>query len=116
MEDIIHEIYTVGPSFKQAMAWMLCILPVLLHAACVSNAGCWQDLVDHCLSCREVSNFLWPFKLSSPKGGFINKRRTLDPPRKSYLALRHMLDEVTAFVKLGEAIGATARTITTIQK
>ncbi|CAE7698685.1 RPL7D, partial [Symbiodinium microadriaticum] len=31
MEDIIHEIYTVGPSFKQA------------------------------------SNFLWPFKLSSPK-------------------------------------------------
>jgi len=38
MEDIIHEIYTVGPSFKQA------------------------------------SNFLWPFKLSSPKGGFINKR------------------------------------------
>ncbi|CAK8990474.1 unnamed protein product [Durusdinium trenchii] len=38
MEDIIHEIYTVGPSFKQ------------------------------------VSNFLWPFKLSSPKGGFINKR------------------------------------------
>ncbi|CAJ1407781.1 unnamed protein product [Effrenium voratum] len=38
MEDIIHEIYTVGPNFKQ------------------------------------VSNFLWPFKLSSPKGGFINKR------------------------------------------
>eukprot|EP00913_Durusdinium_trenchii_P030670 g28724.t1 len=38
MEDIIHEIYTVGPNFKQ------------------------------------VSNFLWPFKLSSPKGGFVNKR------------------------------------------
>mmetsp|Transcript_48790 Transcript_48790/g.91405 ORF Transcript_48790/g.91405 Transcript_48790/m.91405 type:complete len:255 (+) Transcript_48790:73-837(+) len=38
MEDIIHEIYTVGPNFKQ------------------------------------VSNFLWPFKLCSPKGGFINKR------------------------------------------
>ncbi|UQC77521.1 60S ribosomal protein L7 [Colletotrichum lupini] len=34
MEDLIHEIYTVGPNFKQA------------------------------------SNFLWPFKLSNPTGGF----------------------------------------------
>jgi len=34
IEDLIHEIYTVGPNFKQA------------------------------------SNFLWPFKLSSPTGGF----------------------------------------------
>ncbi len=34
VEDIIHEIYTVGPHFK------------------------------------EVNNFLWPFKLSSPLGGF----------------------------------------------
>ena len=34
MEDLVHEIYTVGEHFKQA------------------------------------SNFLWPFKLSSPKGGF----------------------------------------------
>ena len=34
MEDLIHEIYTVGPNFKQA------------------------------------SNFLWPFKLNSPTGGF----------------------------------------------
>jgi large subunit ribosomal protein L7e len=38
MEDLIHEIYTVGPHFKQA------------------------------------SNFLWPFKLSSPKSGFTCKR------------------------------------------
>merc|ERR1712039_93929 len=38
VEDLIHEIYTVGPHFKQA------------------------------------SNFLWPFKLSSPSGGFVNKR------------------------------------------
>jgi len=38
MEDLIHEIYTVGPHFKQC------------------------------------SNFLWPFKLSSPKGGFVCKR------------------------------------------
>jgi large subunit ribosomal protein L7e len=34
MEDLIHEIITVGPNFKQA------------------------------------SNFLWPFKLSNPNGGF----------------------------------------------
>jgi len=38
VEDVIHEIYTIGPNFKQ------------------------------------VSNFLWPFKLSSPNGGFVNKR------------------------------------------
>jgi len=38
MEDLIHEIYTVGPHFKEA------------------------------------SNFLWPFKLSSPLGGFTKKR------------------------------------------
>jgi len=37
-EDIIHEIYTVGPNFKQ------------------------------------VTNFLWPFKLSAPRGGFKCKR------------------------------------------
>ncbi|KAI2630557.1 ribosomal protein L30, ferredoxin-like fold domain-containing protein [Xylaria nigripes] len=34
MEDLVHEIHTVGPNFKQA------------------------------------SNFLWPFKLSNPNGGF----------------------------------------------
>lgn len=34
MEDLVHEIYTVGPNFKQA------------------------------------ANFLWPFKLSNPTGGF----------------------------------------------
>jgi large subunit ribosomal protein L7e len=33
---LIHEIYTVGPNFKQA------------------------------------NNFLWPFKLNTPKGGFKN--------------------------------------------
>jgi len=38
MEDMVHEIYTVGPHFKQ------------------------------------VSNFLWPFKLSAPRGGFKCKR------------------------------------------
>ncbi|KAF2097931.1 putative 60S ribosomal protein L7 [Rhizodiscina lignyota] len=38
MEDLIHEIYTVGPNFKQA------------------------------------SNFLWPFKLSNPNGGFRTRK------------------------------------------
>lgn len=37
MEDIIHEIFTVGPKFKS------------------------------------VNKFLWPFKLSSPKGGYNKK-------------------------------------------
>jgi large subunit ribosomal protein L7e len=38
VEDLIHEIHTVGPHFKEA------------------------------------NNFLWPFKLSSPKKGFAEKR------------------------------------------
>jgi len=38
IEDLIHEIYTVGPNFKQA------------------------------------SNFLWPFKLSNPNGGFHKRK------------------------------------------
>jgi len=38
VEDLVHEIYTAGPAFKQA------------------------------------NNFLWPFKLSSPKGGIDKKR------------------------------------------
>ena len=39
VEDLIHELVTVGPNFKYA------------------------------------SNFLWPFKLSSPSGGYNQKRR-----------------------------------------
>ncbi|PLB40503.1 60S ribosomal protein uL30 [Aspergillus candidus] len=38
MEDLIHELYTVGPNFKQ------------------------------------VNNFLWPFKLSNPNGGFKTRK------------------------------------------
>ncbi len=38
IEDVIHEIYTVGPHFKEA------------------------------------ANFLWPVKLSSPRGGFRGKK------------------------------------------
>eukprot|EP00499_Haloplacidia_sp_CaronLabIsolate_P010556 CAMPEP_0196778346 /NCGR_PEP_ID=MMETSP1104-20130614/5737_1 /TAXON_ID=33652 /ORGANISM="Cafeteria sp., Strain Caron Lab Isolate" /LENGTH=307 /DNA_ID=CAMNT_0042148515 /DNA_START=356 /DNA_END=1279 /DNA_ORIENTATION=- len=37
IEDLVHEIYTVGPHFKEA------------------------------------NNFLWPFKLTSPRGGFTKK-------------------------------------------
>jgi len=37
VEDMIHQIYTVGDNFKQ------------------------------------VTNFLWPFKLSNPRGGFVKK-------------------------------------------
>ena len=33
----------------------------------------------YCCHGSQVSNFLWPFKLSSPKGGFINKRFKLSP-------------------------------------
>jgi large subunit ribosomal protein L7e len=39
MEDLVHEIFTVGPHFKKA------------------------------------TNFLWPFKLSSPNGGFRKKAK-----------------------------------------
>jgi len=45
MEDLIHEIYTVGPNFKQA------------------------------------NNFLWPFKLSAPRGGFTCKRHGFNEQR-----------------------------------
>jgi large subunit ribosomal protein L7e len=38
IEDVIHEIFTVGPNFKQ------------------------------------VNNFLWPFKLNSPTGGWRGKK------------------------------------------
>ncbi|KAL2050987.1 hypothetical protein ABVK25_008733 [Lepraria finkii] len=38
MEDLLHEIHTVGPNFKQA------------------------------------SNFLWPFKLTNPAGGFKTRK------------------------------------------
>ena len=39
VEDLIHEVFTVGPAFKEA------------------------------------NNFLWPFKLSSPLGGFKQKTK-----------------------------------------
>lgn len=41
MEDLVHEIFTCGPNFKQA------------------------------------NNFLWPFQLSSPKGGYSKKSKLI---------------------------------------
>jgi large subunit ribosomal protein L7e len=45
VDDLIKEIQTVGPNFKQA------------------------------------NNFLWAFKLSSPRGGFVNKLHGFNEPR-----------------------------------
>lgn len=45
IEDLVHEIYTCGPHFKQA------------------------------------NNFLWPFKLRSPRKGFKSKRHGYHEPR-----------------------------------
>ncbi|KIK57646.1 hypothetical protein GYMLUDRAFT_172237 [Collybiopsis luxurians FD-317 M1] len=42
IEDLVHEIFTVGPNFKQAIL--------------------------------EASNFLWPFKLSNPNGGWRTRK------------------------------------------
>jgi len=44
-EDLVHEIYTVGPNFKQA------------------------------------NNFLWPFKLNTPRKGFVCKRHAFTEQR-----------------------------------
>jgi 60S ribosomal protein uL30 len=59
--DLIHEIYTVGPNFKQA------------------------------------NNFLWPFKLSSPKGGFSRKTKLLHFMEGGESGARG--EEINAFVK-----------------
>jgi len=45
MDDLINEIYNVGPNFKRAQ------------------------------------NFLWPFKLSSPNGGFVLKKHGFQEPK-----------------------------------
>jgi len=45
VDDLIHELYTVGPNFKQA------------------------------------NNFLWAFKLNTPKGGFVRKKHGFHEPK-----------------------------------
>ncbi|CAD6580057.1 MAG: 60S ribosomal protein L7 [Alectoria sarmentosa] len=54
MEDVLHEIYTVGPNFKQASN-----VSGLSHYLSLENV---TDIV--------MEQFLWPFKLSNPTGGF----------------------------------------------
>jgi len=60
VEDLIHEIYTVGPHFKEA------------------------------------NNFLWPFKLSSPLGGFEIKRHAY---AERYGAFGDRAEEVNKLIK-----------------
>jgi len=55
VEDIVHEIFTCGPNFKQ------------------------------------VNNFLWPFKLNSPRKGFVAKRHGFSEPRKGDWGARDAL-------------------------
>lgn len=52
VEDLVHEIFTAGPNFKQVR---------ILHVSAV-------DFVS--LVSIQASNFLWPFKLSNPTGGW----------------------------------------------
>ena len=68
------------------------------------------------LGAAKVSNFLWPFKLSSPKGGFINKRwelRSRIHPSTLCNQDSHWLRsfQVMASVKLVGVTGATARRV-----
>ena len=106
MEDIIHEIYTVGPSFKQALVSYVCMLCCCCYLVCVLIFTAWG---------LQVSNFLWPFKLSSPKGGFINKRRSLANgscrgTQEASSKASETIAQATAFARRAEVTGATART------
>jgi large subunit ribosomal protein L7e len=59
--DLVHELVTVGPHFKQA------------------------------------NNFLWPFKLKNPKGGFSSKTKLLHFMEGGEAGLRG--EEINAFIK-----------------
>lgn len=59
VEDLIHEIATAGPNFKQVnRRWSLTLL-TLSHVS--------SPLI-------QASNFLWPFKLSNPTGGWRQRK------------------------------------------
>lgn len=59
IEDMVHQIYTVGPHF------------------------------------RLVNNFLWSFKLTCPRGGFISKRHAFSELRKGDWGNReHYINEL----------------------
>lgn len=55
VEDLVHEIATAGPNFKQ----------VRTHFAV-------NSLFSNAL--YQASNFLWPFKLSNPTGGWRTRK------------------------------------------
>jgi large subunit ribosomal protein L7e len=44
------------------------------------NISCTEDLIDTIANCgehfKEANNFLWPFKLSNPRGGWLNKNHS----------------------------------------
>merc|ERR1711935_208911 len=44
------------------------------------NMLCVEDVVNEVVTCgpafKEVNNFLWPFKLNPPKGGYASKTKT----------------------------------------
>lgn len=55
VEDLVHEIATAGPHFKQVCVYAFCLLSI--------------DLLY-----QQASNFLWPFKLSNPTGGWRTRK------------------------------------------
>jgi large subunit ribosomal protein L7e len=56
VEDLIHEIVTAGPHFKQVrFSHLQSHFPVINYR-------------------RQASNFLWPFKLSNPNGGWRQRK------------------------------------------
>ena len=61
IEDLVHEIATVGPHFKEA------------------------------------NNFLWPFKLNSPRGGFVCKKHGYQ--EVSFSFLRRVVEVVMVLIK-----------------
>jgi large subunit ribosomal protein L7e len=59
-------------------------IPIATNAVIANSLGkfdiiCVEDLIHEITTCgphfKEANNFLWPFKLSAPLGGFVQKRR-----------------------------------------
>ena len=55
IEDLVHEIFTAGPNFKQ-----VCLSLFRRGISCLAD--------------MQASNFLWPFKLSNPTGGWRTRK------------------------------------------
>ena len=58
MEDILHEIYTVGPNFKQAS-----------NVSGITRHRLLENGTD-----MDMEQFLWPLKFSNPTGGFKTRK------------------------------------------